>query len=197
MTTNGEIQDQQQRAVLLDRLYRSVGKLDNHSLMVLEQLLQDVTKGDTLDLAEPASTSTPGDQVSRRYFLATLLAGGVIVASAGGAGVVALNDDRVRNWLEEQGWLPTGTPIPASGTPGPSPTPTLSAQARAQLATLNSQIVSLTSERNGLQQQLTDANSQLSQVQANNTLAQGLLDLYRQLENVNLDQLVTDALGAL
>src|SRR5258707_4069727 len=197
MTTSGGIQDEQQRTVLLDRLYRRVSKLDNHSLMVLEQLLNDVTTGNSLNLAEPTPTSAPGDQVSRRYFLTTLLAGGVLVASAGGAGAVALNDERVRRWLGEQGWLPTGTPIPASVTPGPSPTPTLSAQAKAQLGTLNSQIVSLTAERDGLQQQLTLANGQLSQVQADHALAQGLLDLYRKLETVNLDQVVIDALGAL
>ena len=197
MTTSGGIQDEQQRTVLLDRLYRRVSKLDNHSLMVLEQLLDDVTTGNSLNLAESTPTSALGDQVSRRYFLATLLAGGVLVASAGGAGAVALNDARVRRWLGEQGWLPTGTPIPSSVTPGPSPTPTLSAQAKAQLGTLNSQIVSLTAERDGLQQQLTLANGQLSQVQADHALAQGLLDLYRKLETVNLDQVVIDALGAL
>src|SRR5258708_9723669 len=197
MTTSGGIQDEQQRTVLLDRLYRRVSNLDNHSLMVLEKLLDDVTTGNSLNLAEPTTPSAPGDQVSRRYFLATLLAGGVLVASAGGAGAVALNDERVRRWLGEQGWLPTGTPIPASVTPGPSPTPTLSEQAKAQLGALNSQIVSLTAERDGLQQQLTLANGQLSQVQADHALAQGLLDLYRKLETVNLDQVVIDALGAL
>src|SRR5260221_1905069 len=163
MTTSGGTQDEQQRTLLLDRLYRRVSKLDNHSLMVLEQLLDDVTTGNSVNLAEPTSPSAPGDQVSRRYFLATLLAGGVLVASAGGAGAVALNDARVRRWLGEQGGLPTGTPIAASVTSGPSPTPTLSPQAKAPLGTLKSHIVSLTAERHGLQQHFTLANGQLSQ----------------------------------
>jgi len=202
MTTDGELLDESQRTTLLDRLYRRIGKLDNHSLTVLEQLLMDVTRGDSLNFPETAPASNTAaaaraEAVSRRYFLTTMLAGGVLVASAGGAAAVALNDNRVRGWLGDQGWLPTGTAIPPSVTPGPSPTPTLPAQARTQLATLNSQIASLTIERDGLQQQLGAVNTQLTQTQFTNTQVQTLLDLYQKLESINLDQVVTDALGAL
>jgi hypothetical protein len=210
--------DDQQRALLLDRLFRRISKLDNSRLTELDQLIR-AEVGDTtgrqpvppiVRRPQPSQRSplTP-DQRSRRYFLATLAAGSVMLAAAGGAAAVAVNDENVRRWLAEQGWLPTPTPNLPTPTPGPSPTlelmlePTFPAAARNQIAALQNQLATLTAERDDLRQQVTalsgqvkDANGQIDDLRARNGAFRELFDLYKQLEDLNIDRVITTALAA-
>jgi hypothetical protein len=210
----------QQRATLLDRVFRRVGTLDDQSLVELDRIIQAAEKG--LPISQPArqapaqplaaATQSKGnaDQVSRRYFLAALTAGVVLAAGAGGAASVALSDDSVRKWLAEQGWLPTPTNSLPTPTPGPSPTlpssqpPTFPAAARNQITGLENQVVALTTERDNLRQQVTslggqvrDANGQIVDLTAKNDNFQALIDLYKQLESIGLDQVINTALTSL
>ncbi len=190
--------DDQQRATLLDRLFRRLGKLDDNNLIQLEMLTRAAESGSGLTL--PPSTGprkADTESVSRRYFLASLFAGGILAASAGGAAAVALYDDGVRGWLRDQGWLPTQTALPPTVTPGPSPIPTLPAEALNQIAGLQAQLAAITAERDGLRQQITAANGQLTTLQSTNQHSQDLLGLYRQLEQTNLDDIIVGALAAL
>src|SRR4051794_1570525 len=121
--------DDQQRTTLLDRLFRRIGKLDDRSLIQLEAMTRAAESGAPLTLATNRGKNRPDpNTVSRRYFLAALVGGGVLAASAGGAAAVALNDEGVRQWLSQQGWMPTPTALPATSTVGPSPIPTLPAE---------------------------------------------------------------------
>src|SRR5205085_4159066 len=107
------ILNDQQRATLLDRVFRRVGALDDHNLIELERMIQAAEKGQPINQPARKSDTQPipvvpkskvnSDQVSRRYFLAALTAGVVLAAGAGGAAAVAMNDDDVRKWLAEQG----------------------------------------------------------------------------------------------
>ncbi len=209
---------EQQRALLLDRLFRRISKLDDSRLAELDQLIR-AEVGDTTGSqpVPPLVTQTKPsqkplltpDQRSRRYFLATLAAGSVVLVAAGGAAAVALNDENVRRWLAEQGWLPTPTPNLPTPTPGPSPTlglmpePTFPAAARNQIATLQSQLAALTTERDGLREQVTTlsdqvrgANGQIDDLRARNGAFREVFDLYQQLEDLNIDQVITTALAA-
>ncbi|MEP7286486.1 MAG: hypothetical protein ABI947_12030 [Chloroflexota bacterium] len=197
--------DEQQRATLLDRLYRRIGKLDDNNLIQLEAMTRVAESGQSIVVApaatlpsksKPASKPEP-NQVSRRYFLMTLVAGGLLTAGIGSAAVLALGDEGTRHWLGEQGWLPTETLPPPSVTPGPTPIPTLPVEARNQIAQLQNQLIALTTERDTLNQQLTGTTQQLTALQSSNDHAQGLLDLYNQLESTNLDEIVAGALAAL
>jgi hypothetical protein len=189
--------DEKQRATLLDRLFRRIGKLDDESLIRLETMTRPAETGGAI--AAPAKAQGDQDQLSRRYFITALLAGGILAASAGGAGALALNDDKVRQWLADQGWIATTPPTaaPSTAMPGPSLTPTLPAEARTQIATLQNQLASVIQQRDAFQQQVTQVSGQLASLQSNHDLLKGLLDLYQQLDNTNLDQIVIDALGAL
>src|SRR5438105_329938 len=117
----------QQRATLLDRVFRRVGTLDDQNLIELERMIQAGEKGQPMT-SQPARQPVPAapkskvnpDQVSRRYFLAALTAGVVLAAGAGGAAAIAMSDDDVRKWLAEQGWLPTPTESLPTPTPGAS-----------------------------------------------------------------------------
>src|SRR5262245_35651685 len=100
----------QQRATLLDRLFRRIGSLDDQNLLELDRLIQTAEKGlqikPVVAQPVPALSKAKGnpEQLSRRYFLAALAAGVVLAAGAGGAASMALSDDSVRKWLAEQGW---------------------------------------------------------------------------------------------
>lgn len=211
--------DDQQRATLLDRLFRRIGKLDDDSLIELERLTSLAESGQPVQLpatsVRPTLTPTTSkaqvsaNQHSRRLFLATLVAGGLLATATGGAAAVALTDDNVRRWLAEQGWLPAQTAVLPTSTAGPSPTlpaspvPTLPASVRNQLAALQNQVKALTAERDNLRQQVTalggqvkDANNQVTTLQAKNDDFQDLLKLYQQLEAVGIDQLLASALAA-
>jgi hypothetical protein len=211
--------DDQQRALVLDRLFRRISKLDDGRLAELEQTIR-AEVGDTtgsqpvppLTRQTKPSQKPPlsPDQRSRRYFLATLAAGSVVLVAAGGAAAVALNDENIRRWLAEQGWLPVPTPYLPTPTPGPSPTleltpePTFPAAARSQIAALQDRLVALTAERDDLRQQVTalsgqvnDANGQINDLRAKNGAFRDVLDLYRQLEDLNIDQVITTALAAM
>ncbi|MCC7446883.1 MAG: hypothetical protein IT324_05665 [Anaerolineae bacterium] len=223
--------DDQQRATLLDRLFRRISKLDDDSLLELDKLMHMAESGAQPILPAPAPTPKPAapvqvvkpktkpdpERLSRRYFLATLAAGSLLAAGAGGAAAVALSDDGVRQWLSEQGWLPTPTPVLPTVTAGPSPTldspaaPTMPAAARNQItglqnqvATLQQQIASLTAERDNLRQQVkalggqvNDANSQVSDLKAKNTTYQDVVGLYQQLESISIDQIISAALTSI
>jgi hypothetical protein len=199
----------QQRATLLDRVFRRVGSLDDNSLAALDRIIQAAEAGQPVAPVRAPAKPNP-EQVSRRYFLAALAAGAVVAAGAGGAASVVLNDDSVRQWLAEQGWLPTATSALPTPTAGPSPTlpasqpPTFPAAARNQIAALQDQVTQLSTERENLRQQVVslggqvkDANGQVVQLQAKNDTFQGLVDLYKQLEGVNLDQVITTAVASL
>ncbi len=198
--------DEHQRATLLDRLFRQVGALDDSHLLKLESLFQHLDDPQPVPPPIPTRQSDP-NQLSRRYFLMTLLAGGALAATAGGAAAVALNDQNVRHWLGDQGWLPTLTITPTSG---PSPTatasliPTLPPEAVNQITSLQSQIAALTAERDKLKQQVValggqvdDANGQITTLKTNNQNYRDLLDLYHQLEQVGLDDMLSTALGSM
>ncbi len=221
--------DDQQRAILLDRLFRRISKLDDDSLVELEKLTRlaesggqsvQVPSAPTPPSAAPVVVVKPtarpdSDRLSRRYFLATLAAGSVLAAGAGGAAAVALSDEGVRRWLSEQGWLPTQTPALPTVTAGPSPTldspaaPTMPAAARNQItglqnqvATLQKQISSLTAERDSLRQQVkalggqvNDANGQINDLKAKTGTYQDVIGLYQQLETINIDQVIGAALA--
>lgn len=188
--------DEKQRATLLDRLFRRIGKLDDESLIRLETMTRPVETGGAI--AAPKGTAQGNaDQLSRRYFVTALLAGGILAAGAGGAAAIALNDERVRGLLREEGWLPTATSLPPTVTPGPSMTPTLPAEARSLISTLQTQLDSVIQQRDSLQQQVTQANGQISSLQSNHDLLKSLIDLYQQLDSTNLDQIIIQALGAL
>src|SRR6266542_3038307 len=92
--------DDQQRATLLDRLFRRLSKLDNDSLIQLESMTRVAESGGSLVVpqARQVHSKSDPDQISRRYFIASLFAGGVLAASAGGAAAVALNNNDVRQW---------------------------------------------------------------------------------------------------
>jgi hypothetical protein len=211
--------DDQQRATLLDRLFRRIGKLDDDSLIELERLTRLAESGQPVQLPSmpvrptPAPTTSKApvnpNQQSRRLFLATLVAGGLLATATGGAAAVALTDDNVRRWLAEQGWLPTQTAVLPTATAGPSPTlpaspvPTLPASVRNQLTALQNQLAALTAERDTLRQQVTalggqvkDANNQVADLKAQNSDFQDLLGLYQQLEAVGIDQIIASALAA-
>jgi hypothetical protein len=206
----------QQRATLLDRVFRRVGSLDDQNLMELDRMIQAAERGLQIKPAVAQPVTAPSkakvnqDQVSRRYFLAALTAGVVLAAGAGGAASVALSDDSVRKWLAEQGWLPTPTSSAPTPTPGPSPTlaasqpPTFPAAARNQIAGLQNQVAQLTTERDNLRQQVAnlggqvrDANGQIIDLKAKNDNFLGLIDLYKQLEGIGVDQVINAALASL
>src|SRR5437016_1744802 len=113
--------DEKQRATLMDRLFRRIGKLDDESLIRLETMTRAVDNGGAI--AAPASPKGNPGQLSRRYFVTTLLAGGILAASAGGVAALALDDENVKDWLRQEGWLPTPTTSEPTVTPGPSMTP--------------------------------------------------------------------------
>src|SRR6185436_9605366 len=134
--------DEKQRATLLDRLFRRIGKLDDESLIRLETMTRPVETGGAI--AAPKGTAQGNaDQLSRRYFVTALLAGGILAAGAGGAAAIALNDERVRGLLREEGWLPTATSLPPTVTAGPRLTPTLPAEASNLISTLQTQLNSV------------------------------------------------------
>ncbi len=202
--------DDQQRAILLDRVFRRIGRLDDQSLIQFDEMIKTVETGKMPAQVVPAPSKpqVDADRLSRRYFLAALVAGAVVAAASGGAAAVALSDEQVRQWLAEQGWMTTSTP-PAA-TPGPSPTlfasppPTLPAAVRNQIAALQNQVASLTTERDNLREQVVslggqvrDANGQIVDLKSKNGDLLDLADLYRQLEGVNLDQVITAALNSL
>ncbi len=211
----------QQRATLLDRVFRRVGNLDDQALIDLDRMIQAAEKGQPINQqvspnSQPVAQSVrtkyqaEPDRLSRRYFLATLTAGVALAAGAGGAASLALSDDNVRKWLADQGWLPTPTSSLPTPTPGPSPTlpasppPTFPAAARNQIAALQNQVAQLTTDRDNLRQQVVslggqvrDANGQIVDLKAKNDNFQGLIDLYKQLEGINLDQVITTALASL
>src|SRR5258706_15816910 len=76
--------DEKQRATLLDRLFRRIGKLDDDSLIRLETMTRPAETGGAI--AAPAKAQGDPDQQSRRYFITALLAGGIPAASGGGGG---------------------------------------------------------------------------------------------------------------
>jgi len=227
--------DDQQRATLLDRLFRRISKLDDDSLIELEKLTRMAESGaqpvlpapeppverqstSPVKVVKPQQPVKPDpDRLSRRYFLASLAAGSLLAAGAGGVAAVALSDDSVRQWLSEQGWLPTPTPALPTVTVGASPTlespgvPTMPAAARNQIsglqnqvATLQKQIAALTAERDNLRQQVkalggqvNDANNQVSDLKARNSTYQDVIGLYQQLEAVSIDQIISGALTSI
>jgi hypothetical protein len=191
--------DDQQRASLLDRLFRRLSKLDDDSLIQLETITRAAESGAPIAIpqSQQAPTKADPDQLSRRYFLASLLAGGVLAASAGGAAAVALTNNEVRQWLSEQGWLPPDTPQLPTGTPGPSPIPSLPPQAQNEISSLQGQVFSLTTERDSLREQLAAATTQLTTLQSNHDIASELVNLYKQLEVIDIDGIITAALAAI
>ncbi len=198
--------DDQQRATLLDRLFRRIGRLDDDSLIELERLTSLAENGQPVRPTPASKTSKAQldpNQQSRRLFLATLLAGGLLATATGGVAAVALSDDNVRRWLAEQGWLPTQAAALPTPTAGPSPTlpaspvPTLPASVRNQLTALQNQVAALIAERDTLRQQVTalggqvkDANNQVADLKAKNSDLQDLIGLYQQLEAVGIDQII-------
>jgi hypothetical protein len=207
--------DDQQRTTLLDRLFRRIGNLDDASLLELDSLIQPTGQGAPVVLRPaPTPATAPrqtvnADRLSRRYFLASLTAGAVVAATAGGAAAVALSDENVRKWLAEQGWLPTPTNALPTATAGPSPTlpasppATFPAAARNQIVGLQNQVASLTTERDNLRQQVAslggqvrDANGQIVDLKTKNDNFLGVIDLYKQLESIDLDQTITNALAS-
>lgn len=204
--------DDQQRATLLDRLFRRIGRLDDDSLIELERLTSLAENGQPVR-PTPASKTLKAqldpNQQSRRLFLATLVAGGLLATATGGVAAVALSDNNVRRWLAEQGWLPTQAAVLPTPPAGPSPTlpaspvPTLPASVRNQLTALQNQVAALTAERDTLRQQVTalggqvkDANNQVADLKAKNSDLQDLIGLYQQLEAVGIDQIIASALAA-
>jgi hypothetical protein len=140
----------------------------------------------------------------------TLVAGSVLAAGAGGAAAVALSDERVRQWLIAQGWIPPETAAIPTTVPGPTPTleatavPTLPAGVRNQLSALQKQVDLLTSERDQLRKQVQalggqvqDANGQIDQLKGKNGDLSSLIDLYKQLDVIDLDTLILSSLTAL
>jgi hypothetical protein len=221
--------DDQQRAALLDRLYRRISRLDDDSLIELDRLTamadpgtgpQPAVRPPTQPTARPvpiqgasaqpvAARSYP-DHNSRRLFLVTLVAGTVLAAGAGGAATLALTDERVRQWLIAQGWLPPETAAIPTALPGPTTTlestavPTLPAGVRNQLSALQKQVDLLTSERDQLRKQVQslggqvqDANGQIDQLKGKNGDLSSLIDLYKQLDVIDLDALILSSLTAL
>ncbi len=186
----------QQRASLLDRLFRRIGNLDDDTLVHLDNLTRAVDEGGVVTLPSEPRVSE-GERLSRRYFLASLLAGGLLMGGAAGASVVALNDEGVRQWLGDAGVLPTETAQPATATPGPSPSPTLPNEAVSQISGLQRQVTQLTGQRDALLKQVSDAQANATNLQLSNEAAKALLDLYKQLEGINIDQVVTAAIAAL
>lgn len=208
--------DDQQRASMMDHIFRRVGKLDDASLIRLEVLTRPAETGQPITPA-PAQPASDPDQVSRRYFLTALAAGGLLSAAVGGAAVLAFNDPNVRQQLSESGWLATPTAKPPTATPGPSLTPTLPPDARKEIANSQRQIEAIAFERDTLKKQLADTNTKLAKTsadlnKANDNLAKttdrltalqnanqqlaSLVDLYKQLESVNIDDVIIKALGA-
>src|SRR5262249_17290526 len=155
---------------LMDRLFRRIGKLDDESLIQLETMTRVVDKGGPMP-----DIKTKGNpaQVRRRYFVTSLLAGGILAASAGGVAAGAPEDDNVKDYLRQEGWLPTATPAAPTATAAPSGTPTLPPEARTQISTLQNQLASAIQERDGLQQQVTTVSGQLSDLQAKHDLLNG------------------------
>ena len=218
--------DDQQRATLLDRLFRRIGKLDDDSLIELERLTRTAESGQPPNLPKPANLPTqqpapthtaptpkshvPPDQQSRRLFLAFLVGGAALATVTGGAAAYVLTDDNVRRWLAEQGWLSSDAAgLPTATAAGPTPTleatrvPTLPAGIRNQITALENQVTALTAERDQLRQQVTalggqvkDANNQVEDLRAKNGDIRDLVGLYQQLEAVGLDQIVAAALSA-
>jgi hypothetical protein len=221
--------DDQQRAALLDRLYRRISRLDDDSLIELDRLTSMADPGTGPQPAvrpptQPAARPIPVQQApaqpvaprpypdhnSRRLFLMTLVAGSVLAAGAGGAAAVALSDERVRQWLIAQGWIPPETAAVAPTVTGPTPTleatavPTLPAGVRNQLSALQKQVELLTGERDQLRKQVQalggqvqDANGQIDQLKGKNGDLSSLIDLYKQLDVIDLDTLILSSLGAL
>jgi hypothetical protein len=84
-----------------------------------------------------------------------------------------------------------------------TPEPTFPAAARNQIAALQNQLAALTTERDGLRRQVTtlsnqvkDANGQIEDLRARNGAFGEVFDLYKQLEDLNIDQVITTARGS-
>src|SRR5258705_4546916 len=113
--------DAHQRTTLRDRLFRGIGNLDDHSLIQLEARTRAAESGAGLTLPAPSGKNRPdSDSVSRRYFLAALVGGGVLAASAGGAGGVGLNEEGVWQWVRQEGWMATPNALASRGTTRPN-----------------------------------------------------------------------------
>src|SRR5260221_8281969 len=116
--------DEKQRATLLDRLFRRIGKLDDESLIRLETMTRPAETGGAI--AASAKAQGDPDQLSRRYFITALLAGGILAASAGGAGAPSPNHKKGNGRASRTGWVFSRPPSrPPSQQPGPNPSPPL------------------------------------------------------------------------
>ncbi|MBN1965813.1 MAG: hypothetical protein JW910_14270 [Anaerolineae bacterium] len=214
----------QQRAAQLDRLYRRISELDDASLAEIDAL---TSAAERLDATQPITPPAPRlyparphdtqpsmppvrvtpdrREFTRRAFVLSLLAAGVVTAASGAAAILTGSDTRA-----SEAAIPTTsaslspptlhgeppTPAPPTVTPGPAPQ-VLIDDLTGQLNNARAEHLALRAQLDVAQDELARLNNQLAAQQAEVTTLQQLVALYEQLEAAGLDEAVATGMTPL
>lgn len=191
-----------QRAARLDRIYRRISRLDDDSLVRLDQL----TAAAEADDAEAQRR----DAFSRRGFLLTLLLGSVAAAGGGTALLLSRRPTGQAFPTPTLGLVERATPtLRGDPLPTQTPSPTTGPAPDVLIDDLRGQLAAIQGERLALRAQLDSARSELDAAQAEvqrltadlqdreqaiTTLRQAVA-LYQQMDDVGLDEAVLAGMG--
>ncbi|GAB4570647.1 MAG: hypothetical protein Kow0077_05250 [Anaerolineae bacterium] len=183
------------RAVVLDRLYRRLGTLDDLTLAQLEQLLAG---NDPIEFVEALPPETVSPQSGgRRRFLLALLTGSIVVAGSGLATTIITG---TRNQPASTS-APVGPSLTLRELPANSDQPAeltrVVADLQSALSQTRNDLLAAQAELSTLRAAEQQLEAALQARDAAESHMREVIRLYKALEAINLDGLVADGLTPL